>query len=64
MGRIPAVIRCHVVYSVLAGALLQFAQDCALSASTMDAFISSLRAGNAEYEKANLEGELLGVHDA
>ena len=64
MGRMPAVIRCHVVYSVLAGTLLQFAQDCALSASTMDAFISSIRAVNAEYEKANLGGELLGVGDA
>ena len=53
-----------MVYSVLAGALLQFAQDCALSQSTMDAFISSIRAGNAEYEKANLGGELMGVRDA
>ena len=59
-----AVIRCHVVYSVLAGALPQFAEGCALSASTMDAFISSIRSGNAEYEKANLGGELLGVRDA
>ena len=30
----------------------------------MDAFISSIGAGNAEYEKANLAGELLGVRDA
>ena len=58
-----AVIRCHVVYSVLAGALTQFARGCALSTSTIDAFISSVRAGNAEYEKANLGGELLGVCD-
>ena len=54
------------MYSVFAGTLLQFAQDCALSASTMamDAFISSIRAVNAEYEKANLGGELLGVRHA
>ena len=64
MGRMPAVIRCHVVYSVLAGTLLQFAQDCALSVLTMDAFISSIRAGNAEGKKANLGGELLGVRYA
>ena len=64
MGRMPAVIRYHVVYSVLAGVLPQFTQGCALSTSTRDAFISSIRAGNAEYEKANLGGELLGVRDA
>ena len=57
------VITCHAVYSVLAGALPLLPATCVLSTPARTAFVSLMRAGNAEYDKANLHGQLLGVYD-